>query len=437
MIWSVQGDSQGFLWIGTEGGLNRLDRKTGQVTLYRHDPKDSHSISFDRVSAIREDRSGTLWFGTSGGGLNRFDRATEKFFSYRHDPKDPASLSSDAVQALLVDRQGVLWVGTDGGPLNRFDPTTGQFKVYRNHPNAPDRVLVIFEDRAGILWLGTKDGLSRFDPNTEQFTTYRHNAKDPHSAGLNTVNAIREDKQGQLWVGTMYGLSQFDRSLGTFTVFTRKDGLPSTPVRAIQEDGEGYLWLATGNGLTRFHPLTRTLLHYSESDGLPGNLLNPYGEGSWQSPSGEMVFGSTKGVTTFYPERVLPSSYVPPVALTEFRLFNKAVERGPDSPLHKPIWATDSLTLTHEQSIFTLEFAGLSYAAPEKNRYRYRLERLESEWNDVDSRRRQATYTNLPARTICLPGPGIQQGWGVEREGRNPRPHGPPARGGGRGGSGA
>ena len=71
-----------------------------------------------------------------------------------------------------------------------------------------------------------------------------------------------------------------------------------------------------------------------------------------------MVFGSTKGVTTFYPDRLSPSADVTPVVLTEFRLFNKVVERGPDSPLHKPIWATDSLTLTHTQSIFTLEFAG-------------------------------------------------------------------------------
>ena len=103
-----------------------------------------------------------------------------------------------------------------------------------------------------------------------------------------------------------------------------------------------------------------------------------------------------------WPDDVLPRSvvtepYVPPVVLTELNLFNKPVARGPDSPLQKPIWATDSLTLTHAQSIFTLEFAGLSYAAPEKNRYRYRLEGLESEWNEVDSRRRQATYTSLPA----------------------------------------
>jgi two-component system sensor histidine kinase/response regulator len=103
------------------------------------------------------------------------------------------------------------------------------------------------------------------------------------------------------------------------------------------------------------------------------------------------------GVTTFYPDRLSPNSYVPPVVLTDFHLFNKPILPGADSPLHKPIWATDSLTLTHTQSIFTLEFAGLSYAVPEKNRYRYRLEGLESEWNEVDSRRRQATYTSLAA----------------------------------------
>ena len=401
VIWSVQGDSQGFLWLGTEGGLNRLDRKTGHVAFYRHDPKDSHSLSFDKVSAIREDRSGTLWLGAPGDGLSRFDRATGRFFSYRHDPKDPASLSNNYVASLLVDRQGALWVATDGGGLNRFDASEGRFKVYLNDPKA-NKLTSIIEDRAGMLWLGSRDGLSRFDPKTARFTNYRHNAEDPHSASLNTVTAIHEDKQGLLWVGSSFGLSHFDRRLGTFRVFTKKDGLLNSPVQGIQEDGEGYLWLAMGDGLTRFHPLTRTLRHYSESDGLPGNRLNPNGaEGCWQSPSGEMIFSTTKGVTTFHPDRLSPSPYVPPVVLTEFRLFNKTVERGPDSPLHKPIWATDSLTLTHAQSIFTLEFAGLSYAAPEKNRYRYRLEGLESEWNEVDSRRRQATYTSLaPGRYV-------------------------------------
>ncbi|HEU5202038.1 MAG TPA: ATP-binding protein, partial [Nitrospira sp.] len=182
-------------------------------------------------------------------------------------------------------------------------------------------------------------------------------------------------------------------------VFTKKDGLSNSTVGGILEDRGGNLWLATENGLIQFNPLTRAHRTYSESDGLPANALTPYfAEGSWQSPSGEMVFSSTNGVTTFYPDRISSNPYVPPVVLTDFHLFNKPVLPGPDSPLRRPIWVTDSLTLAHEQSIFTLEFAGLSYAAPERNRYRYRLEGLEKEWNEVDSMHRQATYTSLPAK---------------------------------------
>jgi signal transduction histidine kinase/ligand-binding sensor domain-containing protein/DNA-binding response OmpR family regulator len=404
MVWGVQGDSQGSLWIGTEGGLNRVDRKSGRFTLYRHDPKNRHSLSYDKVTAIREDPSGALWFGTYGGGLNRFDRATGRFLRYQHDPNDPGSLSTDVVLSLLVDRQGVLWVGTQDGGLNRFDPATARFRVFRHNPKdshslSHDTVLVIFEDRAGTLWVGTRDGVSRLDRKTDQFTVYRDNSGQFQTLAHNRVTAIREDRQGNLWIGTFTGLQTLDRNLGTFTVFTRKDGLPNTTIAGILEDREGYLWLATENGLIRFHPLTKAHRTFSESEGLPTNVINPYmAEGCWQSPSGEMVFGSTKGVTTFYPDRLSINSYVPPVVLTDLHLFNKSVLPGADSVLDKPIWMTDSLTLDHTQSIFTLQFAGLSYAAPEKNRYRYRLEGLEKEWNEVDSGRRQATYTSLPAR---------------------------------------
>jgi signal transduction histidine kinase/DNA-binding response OmpR family regulator len=110
-----------------------------------------------------------------------------------------------------------------------------------------------------------------------------------------------------------------------------------------------------------------------------------------------MWFGSRNGLTSFYPNRITDNRYVPPVVLTGFRLFNKPVHPGADSPLHRPIWATDSLTLTHAQSIFALEFAALSSTAADNNRYRYRLEGLEKEWNEVDSGQRVAMYTNLPS----------------------------------------
>ncbi|HEX4769354.1 MAG TPA: two-component regulator propeller domain-containing protein [Bryobacteraceae bacterium] len=399
MIWSVQADSQGSLWIGNDDGLNRLERRTEKFTFYQHNPKDPHSLSYDKVFAIREDLSGTVWVGTYGGGLDRFDRTTGRFFAYRHDPKDPASLSSDSITTLLVDRQGTLWVGTQGGGLDRFDSRTGRFTSYLNEPPNPDHTItVIFEDRAGMLWVGQGQGLNRFDPKTGQGLAYHHNAEDPQSLSNNKINAIREDRRGHLWIGCDNGLNLMDRNRGTVTVFTTKDGLPDNAIESILEDDHGYLWLGTHNGLSRFNPQTRTFRNYLESDGLTGNFLDPFGdEGSAKAPNGEMIFGSGSGVTAFYPGRIFENRYVPPIRLTVFLLFNQPVGQGGASPLHRSIWATDSLTLNHNQGIFTLEFSALSYQAPEMNRYRYRLEGFETQWNEVDSGRRSATYTNLPA----------------------------------------
>ena len=309
-------------------------------------------------------------------------------------------MTTDLVLSLLLDRQGCLVGGHASGGLNRFDRNSGRFTTYRVGPDRRAEVRQLDHSRTGRESCGWRPSAvsAGSTPGRSSSRCYAHDARDPRSISNDEVWAVHEDRQGRLWIGTSGGLNELDRTRGTFTNITPKDGLAGNAVRAILEDGAGYLWLATDGGLSRFHPPTRTFRNFTESDGLPGNLLNPYGlQGTWQSPAGEMVLGSTNGLTTFFPDRLSPSPYVPPVVLTELQLFNKPVSPAQDSPLQKPIWATDSLTLTHTQSIFTLEFAGLSYAAPEKNRYRYRLEGLESEWNEVDSRRRQATYTSLPA----------------------------------------
>jgi signal transduction histidine kinase/DNA-binding response OmpR family regulator len=305
---------------------------------------------------------------------------------------------------VLEDRDGMLWVATAAG-LNRWDRRTGRFTAYHHDPEDPhslsdDWIKTVFEDRAGILWAGSNSGgLNRFDRASQQFTTYRHNPEDPASLSHDKVNSIWEDQRGTLWVATQDGLDQMDRSQGTFRTFTRQEGLPDNAIEAILEDDHGTLWLATHNGLSQFSPSTNTFHNYYESDGLPGNALNPNSlQGSCRAPDGEMFFGSMNGLTSFYPDRISANPYVPPVVLTDLLLFNKPVRPGANSPLRHPIWAQDSLTLNHRQGIFTLEFAALSYASPEKNRYRYRLEGLETDWNQVDSRQRLATYTNLPPR---------------------------------------
>ena len=400
-VMAVHIDPQGFLWIGTAGGLHRLDRKTGQMVFYRHDPRDPNSLSDDAVTAIQDDGSGGLWIGTHDGGLNRFDRASGRFYNYRHDPMDSQSLSNNTVLSILAEPGGTLWIGTLSG-LNRFDPGTGHFKIYRNDPRISgslsfDLVRTTFRDRAGSLWVGTNRGLDRFDSATERFTVYLHDERNPASLSNEGITSIYEDHQGTLWIGTRDGLNRFDRTRGSFERFTTQNGLANDGIEAIREDGQGNLWLATHEGLTRFHPQTKSVRNYSEADGLLGDFVSPTGpERSDVTPEGDLVFGSEHGVTVFNPARISATTIPPQVVFTDFLLFNKPVVPSSNSPLQQPIWATRALTLNHEQSIFTLEFAALSYVAPERNRYRYKLEGLEKDWNEVGGERHTATYTNLP-----------------------------------------
>ena len=401
-VWSVRAESRGDLWIGTPSGLYRLDRKTGRFTLYQHDGRNPNSISSGQVSAIREDRSGDLWIGTMGGGLNRFDRATGRFVHFVHNPSNPNSLSNDLVNCLLLDHEETLWVGSITGGVDRFDPRSGVFKNYQYDARDPhglsaNNVRALFEDHTGVLWVGTiGGGLDRFDRTSGQFTAYRYNPNDPSSLSSDAVDAIYEDRQTTLWIGTRQGLDRLEPS-GAFTKFSMKDGLPDAYVEAILEDRHGNLWLGTYNGLSRFSPKTQQFRNYSQADGLPGIRFDPFGsEGASQTPGGEMIFGSTDGFTVFDPDQLFTNSYVPPIVLTDFELFNKDVEVGGTSPLRAPIWATNALVLNHDQSIITLEFAALSYASPERNRYRFRLENYEKDWNEVDGSRRRTTYTNLP-----------------------------------------
>jgi signal transduction histidine kinase/ligand-binding sensor domain-containing protein/CheY-like chemotaxis protein len=403
LIWSVQPDSQGFLWIGTGQGVERLDRKSGSVRIYRHDARDRYSVSNNVVSAIREDKSGILWFGTWGGGLDSFDRATGRFMAFRNNPNKPGSLGSDRVQCLWVDHEGALWVGTHNGGLSRYDPSTRLFKTYRHDPADPhslsdDNIRALFEDHTGTLWVGTvSGGLDRLDRKSDGFVSYRHNSADAGSLSSDAVASIHEDRRGVLWVGTRDGLNRMDESSGRFTKFTTSDGLPDHDIEAILEDRHGELWLATHYGLSHFLTQSGKFQNYSDSDGLAGNNLTLYGmEAACRLPNGEMAFGSTDGLTVFDPERLSGTSYVPPVVLTNFLLFNRPVSFPGNSPLKQPIWATSAVTLNHKQSIFTLEFAALSYVAPERNRYRYRMEGLENEWNQVEGKRPEVIYSNLP-----------------------------------------
>ena len=135
-VLSALQDSKGYLWFGTQDGLNRYDGYT--FTIFKHDPDNADSLSNNGVISLLEDHEGMLWVGTWGGGLNRYDPTSGRFTRYQHDPKDEASLGADIVAALYEDSAGRLWVGTIGGGLDRLDRATGKFIHARSkflHPH--------------------------------------------------------------------------------------------------------------------------------------------------------------------------------------------------------------------------------------------------------------------------------------------------------------
>jgi PAS domain S-box-containing protein len=263
-------DSKGYLWIGTQDGLNRYDGYTFKI--YKHDPDDPASISHNSILAIEEDKDGYLWIGTWGGGLNRFDPAAETFVPYHFDAKEPSSLSNDTVTAIRQDSSGVLWVGTLGG-LDRYNPLTDRFDHFKNDPNDPeslssDAVSVIFEDSHHQLWIGTGavgvegSGLNSFDPATGKAVRYQHDEFVSQSLSSNNIASIYESFDGTFWIATGGfslpggGLNQFNPRTGTAEHFLHNpsvaDSLSANELMTLWGDSNSGLWIGTwATGLER------------------------------------------------------------------------------------------------------------------------------------------------------------------------------------------
>jgi signal transduction histidine kinase len=172
-------------------------------------------------------------------------------------------------------------------------------------------------------------------------------------------------------------------------------------VSCIQEDRTGVLWMGTNKGLSGFDLHSQQFRNFSAADGLPGQDLTGWGTCS-QSPSGEMFFGGFSGATAFYPNKIVNSSFVPRTVLTDFRLSGNRVRVGAGSVLKQSITQTHSITLSHQQNIFSIEFSALSFFNAETNRYRYKLDGLDKDWHEVGSDERIANYTTLPAATYTF-----------------------------------
>ncbi len=391
LVTSIYEDKNGILWIGSMGGLNRIDRRRGTDTV------PAGSGVGNEILSILEDAKGVLFCGTFHKGLQEINRNTGELTPY---PRGLPPVFTSPIMQLIYDRGGNLWAAMYGG-VGRLDPATGRFVMFSPENQNTIQYQKIAEDRDGFLWLGAQSGLHRFDPRTGKFTIYEHKPDDLESLSDNRVNAVHFDQQGTLWVGTQDGLSKFDRQTGTFKNYYEKDGLAGDVVSCIQEDRSGVLWMGTNKGLSGFDLHSQQFRNFSAADGLPGQDLTGWGTCN-QSPSGEMFFGGFSGATAFYPNKLVNGSFVPRTVLTDFRLSGSPVAIGAGSVLKQSITLTNSIILSHQQNIFAIEFSALSFFNAETNRYRYKLDGLDNDWHEVGSDERIANYTTLPAATYTF-----------------------------------
>lgn len=394
------------LWVGTfGGGINVIRRSDDSIEQIRHDGDDPASLSDDRVMALMTDSAGNVWAGTMSGGLNRIDRDSGRITVFRHSAAEPDSLAADGIMSLLEDSQGRLWVGTFGGGVSRLDDMSAdRFTNYPPDPADPGalasaRATSIVEDKAGVVWVGTDGGgLHWMEPQGDRWHRLQHNSDDPTSLSGDTVYGLHVDASGALWVGTRGGL---DRLVGTtqtpdslgFQNVSRREGLASNAVYSIESDAEGNLWMGTNNGIARYNPRGGDARSFHKSQGLQGEEFN-FGA-SYAGSDNRLYFGGSNGFNAFNPAELEFNDQRPAVVLTSLSVLNTPV------PTTTPYELIDSIELDYSDDVVTFGISALDFAAPEANRYAYRLEGFDDAWVDAGVERR-ITYTNLDGGNYTL-----------------------------------
>lgn len=263
-------DDEGILWLATFAGLNRFDKKTEQFTRYSYDSSNLNSLSHDITTAIVEDNEGMLWIGTHSG-LNRFDRKKGHFTRYHYDPNNPDSLGHDWITAISVDRQGRLWVGTRNGGLSIYDYKSQTFSRYQSGPDIDTgHVTSLLTDQKGLLWIGTNNhGLFRLNEQTGDFQHYQYDPNDKTSLSNNRVLSLLQDSKGALWVGTNEGLNRYQPEQNHFLRLQHDpailDSLADNSVNILYEDNTGVIWVGMVAGLSLFNHTTEHFGHYNSA----------------------------------------------------------------------------------------------------------------------------------------------------------------------------
>lgn len=271
-ITCIYRDSRGFMWFGTQNGLNKYDGY--DFTIYQHSSNNNKSISGNWITCIAEDSENNLWIGTFSKGLNKFDRNKEEFTHFSHKENNSNSIGSNSISSIYKDTNNNLWITTFRGGVNLYQEEKNSFKTYMfdslNVNNiSGNSISSIVEDSKGNFWLANNFGyLIQFNPKNEEFKKIYYDQKYHGVTNLNFFGNQTIDSEGDIWVGTENGIYIYNVTNNVFSHLHKESGkntISNNAVTGILEDNRNILWITTDHGgINLYNKRTKTydyLLH--------------------------------------------------------------------------------------------------------------------------------------------------------------------------------
>lgn len=395
-------DRNNKLWVGyMEGGIDIIDLKRKMPRKHIMGEETS-PLGKGAVNCFFEAHDGTMWIGKYQDGLKGYRPLDGSFVSYKHDAKKSNTIAGNDVRHITEDNRHNLLLAIPGEGVDRFNPGTGAFEHLSIDPDIPNSSLTkwtftleyVNEDS---LWLGTLIGSVLYSLKTNKAHYFASELPIGFQLSNSYVNSILRDSKGNIWAGTRKGLNKINGYTKTIETFTIEDGLPNDVINSIIEDNQSNLWISTGKGLCRFDPVSKKFKVFTMNDGLTTNQFNI--SAACKSADGLLFFGGINGITYFNPLEIRENTYLPPVYITKFQLFNKDVEVSETSnqsqfALPVQISYCKEIELKYNQNVISFTFSALNYESLANNMYSYKLEGFDKEFS-VPGTKREVTYTNL------------------------------------------
>jgi len=289
-------DKKGFIWIGTENGLNRFDGYDFKI--FKNIQGDSLSLSNNYIHSLGEDKEGNIWVGTDEG-LNKLDPETGIFNRYFRSETDSFSISQNMIRSMFTDKDYNLWFETYGQGICKYDEKNKRFiryphKLENDEKNYNNYIFAIDQDSKGNLWIATYKGLNYFNTKTNQYTTFLNNPKDSNSIASNVVTALEIDSRDRVWLGYLGAdFDCYDINTGKFQHFHQFE--KPTTIKSIMEDDQNNIWIGSIIGLIKYSE--GSFQRFFRSDANNYSISNSYIKALFQDDSKTIWIGTQNGIS--------------------------------------------------------------------------------------------------------------------------------------------